>query len=94
MTRCSAGLLSDVYRKLERGSGLPARWRFAREAERLNWIRLEIRELTERVDNSIEFLSDRFAARLYRMAAARIGVPDDRMLVEQKLQARASFMPS
>jgi len=79
--------LSGVYRQLERGTGMMARWRLAREAERLNLIRLEIRELTERVDNSIKFLSDMFAARLYRMAAARIGVPDYRALVEQKLES-------
>ena len=84
-------LLTEVYRKLERGSGLLARWRLAREAERLNLIRLEIRELTERVDNSIKFLSDMFAARLYRMAAARIGVPDYRTLVEQKLESAAEL---
>jgi len=81
------GLLSGVYRQLEKGTGFLARWRLAREAERLNLIRLEIRELTERVDNSIKFLSDMFAARLYRMAAAKIGVPDYRALVEQKLQS-------
>ena len=49
-------------------------------------MRLEVRELTERVDNSIKFLSDMFSARLYRMAAARIGVPDYRTLVDQKLE--------
>src|SRR5262249_34125315 len=69
------------------GNGAFARWRLARQAERLNLIRLEIRELTERVDNSIKFLSDMFAARLYRMAAAKIGVPDYRALVEQKLES-------
>src|SRR4030081_1280594 len=53
-------LLSEVYRKLEHGTGLFARWRLAREAERLNLIRLEIRELTEKVDNAIKFLSDMF----------------------------------
>ncbi len=61
----------------------------------MNLIRLEIRELTEKVDNSIKFLSDMFAARLYRMAAAKIGVPDYRALVEQKLQSAGelySFM--
>jgi hypothetical protein len=46
-----------------------------------------VRELTERTDNSIKFLSDMFSARLYRMAAAKIGVPDYRSLVEQKLQS-------
>ena len=80
-------LLSGVYRSLEKGVGPLARWRLAREAERLNTIRLDIRELTERVDNSIKFLSDMFSARLYRMAATRIGVPDYRTLVEQKLES-------
>jgi hypothetical protein len=80
-------LLSGVNRQLEHGTGMLARWRLARKAERLNLIRLEIRELTERVDNSIKFLSDMFAARLYKMAAARIGVPDYRALVEQKLES-------
>lgn len=80
------GLLSEVYRSLERG-GVLARWRMARDAERVSTIRLDIRELTERVDNSIKFLSDMFAARLYRMAATKIGVPDYRTLVEQKLES-------
>jgi hypothetical protein len=80
-------LLTDVYRSLEKGTGFLARWRLAREAERLNTIRLDVRELTERVDNSIKFLSDMFAARLYRMAAAKIGVPDYRSLVDEKLRS-------
>jgi hypothetical protein len=80
-------LLSQVYPKLERGTGVLARWGMAREAERLNAIRLDVRELAERVDNSIKFLSDMFAARLYRMAAARIGVPDYRTLVEKKMDS-------
>jgi hypothetical protein len=80
-------LLMDAYGAIERGTGFRARWRLAHEAERLNTIRLDVRELTERVDNSIKFLSDMFAARLYRMAAARIGVPDYRRLVEQKLES-------
>ena len=88
-------LLSTVYRSLERGGGLWGRWRLAREAEHLNTIRLDVRELTERMDNSIKFLSDMFAARLYRMAAAKIGVPDYRTLVDQKLESAGelySFM--
>jgi hypothetical protein len=80
-------LLTAVHRSLERGAGVWRRWRLAREAERLNTIRLDVRELAERVDNSIKFLSDMFAARLYRMAAAKIGVPDYRSLVDQKLES-------
>src|SRR6185369_16462651 len=87
-------LLARVYRSLERRGGLLARWRLAGEAERLNAIRLDVRELTERVDNSIKFLSDMFEARLYRMAAAKIGVPDYRTLVDQKLQIAAELYAS
>jgi hypothetical protein len=43
-------------------------------------------ELTERADNSIKFLSDMFAARLYRLAAARVGVPDYKDLVARKMR--------
>ena len=80
-------LLRDVYRSLDKGTGTFSRWRLGREAARLKTIQLDVRELTERVDNSIKFLSDMFAARLYRMAARKIGVPDYRTLVEQKLQS-------
>lgn len=80
-------LLSEVYRSLDKGTGILARWRLGREAARLKTIQLDVRELTERVDNSIKFLSDMFAARLYRMAARKIGVPDYRTLVEQKLES-------
>ncbi|MBK5291276.1 MAG: hypothetical protein JJE04_06335 [Acidobacteriia bacterium] len=45
----------------------------------------DVRELTERIDTSVKFLSDMFSARLYRMAASKIGVVDYRRLVDSKL---------
>ncbi len=78
-------VLERVYDSLDQRGGLFARWKLAREAEKLNKIRLEVRELTERIDTSIKFLSDMFSARQYRMAAAKIGVDDYRRLVESKL---------
>jgi hypothetical protein len=80
-------LLQTVYPTLNKRVGAFSGWRLGRDAKRINAIRLEVRELTERVDNAIKFLSDMFAARLYRMAAAKIGVPDYRALVEQKLHS-------
>ena len=80
------GILDNVYDSLERKKGMLARWRMARSATRLHSVLLEIGELTERADNSIKFLSDMFAARLYRLAAARVGVPDYKDLVAQKMQ--------
>jgi uncharacterized Rmd1/YagE family protein len=43
-------------------------------------------ELTEKVDNAVKFLSDMFYARLYNLAASKVGVPDYRRLVDQKLR--------
>jgi hypothetical protein len=79
-------LLDGVYRSLERKGGVIAAWRLSREAARLNTIRLDVMELTEKVDNAIKFLSDMFYARLYGLAAAKVGVPDYRRLVDQKLR--------
>jgi uncharacterized Rmd1/YagE family protein len=43
-------------------------------------------ELTERIDNAIKFVSDVYYARVYRLAAARMGVGDYRNLVDAKLR--------
>jgi hypothetical protein len=77
--------LAAHYRTLGRGNSLIDRWRASREASRLLAVLLEVTELTERVDNAIKFLSDMFSARFYRLAASKIGVPDYRNLVLQKL---------
>jgi hypothetical protein len=79
-------LLENVYGSLERKSGVLAAWRLSRQAARLNTLRLDIMELTEKVDNAIKFLSDMFYARLYGLAEAKVGVPDYRRLVETKLR--------
>jgi hypothetical protein len=79
-------MLREVYRLLDEGTGFWRRWRLASEAERLNTTRLDVSELTERSDNAAKFLSDMFAARLYRLVADKVGVPDYRRLVDQKLQ--------
>jgi hypothetical protein len=78
--------LTGVYAFLEKGTGIRARWRLARAASRLHTLLLDVMELTERVDNAIKFLSDMFSARLYRLAANKVGVPDYKNLVNQKLQ--------
>jgi hypothetical protein len=80
------GVLARVHRSLGRRRGILGRWRIAAEAERLNRIRLDVIELTERIDNSIKFLSDMFYARVYRLAARKIGVNDYRDLVDEKLK--------
>ena len=78
--------LQSVYDFMEHGStGIFARWRNARRATRLHTVLLDVGELTERADNAIKFLSDMFSARLYKVAASKIGVTDYRDLVNQKV---------
>jgi hypothetical protein len=43
-------------------------------------------ELTERSENSLQFLGDMYYARAYRVAAQRIGVDDYKGLVAGKLR--------
>lgn len=80
------GVLDSVYDSLEQKTGIMARWRLARSATNLHTVLLEVGELTERADNAIKFLSDMFAARLYKLAAAKVGVPDYKELVTRKLR--------
>jgi hypothetical protein len=79
--------LENVYDFLESGStGLWSRWRTARAAAKLHTVLLDVNELTERADNAIKFLSDMFSARLYKLCAQKVGVPDYKDLVKEKLQ--------
>jgi hypothetical protein len=78
--------LESVYDSLEKGTGTLARWRLARAATKLHTVLLDVTELTEHADNAIKFLSDMFSARLYKLAASKVGVPDYKDLVTQKIQ--------
>jgi hypothetical protein len=80
-------VLSNVYNTLDHKQNvLLSRWALPREANRLNTIRLDVMELTERIDNAVKFVSDTFYVRAYRLAASRVGVAEYRDLVEQKLR--------
>ncbi|HEY1678158.1 MAG TPA: hypothetical protein VGG04_10655 [Candidatus Sulfotelmatobacter sp.] len=79
--------LEKVYDFLDTGgTGLWSRWRTARAASKLHTVLLDVNELTERADNAIKFLSDMFSARLYKLCAQKVGVPDYKDLVQEKLQ--------
>jgi hypothetical protein len=79
--------LENVYDFLEvGGTGWWSRWRTARAASKLHTVWLDVNELTERADNAIKFLSDMFSARLYKLCAQKVGVPDYKDLVKEKLQ--------
>src|SRR6202051_4784155 len=78
--------LQSVYGFMDHGStGILASWGTWKTASRLHTVLLDVDELTERADNAIKFLSDMFAARLYKVAASKIGVTDYKDLVNQKV---------
>lgn len=82
-----SNLLSDVYTMLDRKRNyLLSRWTLPRDAQRINAIRLDVMDLTERIDNAIKFLSDAYYARVYRLASGRMGVNEYRDLVDEKLR--------
>lgn len=78
--------LVRVYDTVGQRSSIINRWRLPREASRLQTVLLDVTELTERADNAIKFLSDMFSARLYRLAASKVGVPDYKSLTQEKLR--------
>ena len=88
------GILDSVYDVLGSKTGFFARWGLARSARGLHTVLLEVAELTERADNSIKFLSDMFAARFYKLAAGKVGVPDYRDLVVRKLRTAEDLYDS
>lgn len=80
------GILDSVYDLLGKKRGFFSRWGLVNSARNLHTVLLDVAELTERADNAIKFLSDMFAARLYRLAANKVGVHDYKDLVAQKLK--------
>jgi hypothetical protein len=85
--RLMTRVLAEFYDALERKRNvLFSRWSLPRDAQRFNTVRLDVMELTERVDNAIKFVSDIYYARVYRLASTRIGVTDYRKLVDEKLE--------
>lgn len=80
--------LEQVYRFLgrRRRKGSLSGWRMGSAGARLRAMLLEVTELTERTNNALKFVGDMFSARLYKMAAAKIGVNDYQQLVQEKLR--------
>ena len=88
------GILDKVYDILDQKTGFFTRWGLARKATDLHTVLLDVAELTERADNAIKFLSDMFAARFYKLAAGKVGVPDYKDLVARKLRTAEDLYDS
>jgi hypothetical protein len=83
--------LAGVYDSLKHRAGILKRWQMRREASRLTTVTVEVTELVERADTAIKFVSDMFSARLYRLAASKVGVPEYKNLVNEKLKTAADL---
>jgi len=83
--RVMSRVLTQLYDAMERNRSVFARWTLSRDARRINRVRLDVAELTERIDNDIKFVSDVYYARVHRLAASRMGVAEYRSLVDEKL---------
>ncbi len=49
--------LEGVYASLDKGTGMLARWRMARDARKLHTVFLDVTELTEHADNAIRHVT-------------------------------------
>ena len=87
-------VLQQAYATLEHRRGMFSGWRLAKEAERLDTLRLDIRELAERTQNAIKFISDMYYARAFQLATAKVGASDYHALVESKLQIAGELYQS
>ena len=81
-------LLSNVYSSLEGHESFLSRWRLPGRAGRLNRIRLDIMDLTERTEYAVKFISDTYYARVYRVRFGRINSHE---MVAEKLKTASEL---
>jgi hypothetical protein len=80
--------LAAIYGRLQR-----PRWydqwfwsRYTRAARQVHSLFIEVNELTDRTENTLKFVGDIYAARLFRMVAERLGLGTWKADVEAKLK--------
>ena len=78
--------LKQVYTFLEARRGRRMAWRMQPAVARLRTVRLEVTQLAEHTTNALKFVGEMFSARLYKLAAAKIGVVEYQELVRDKLR--------
>ena len=60
--------------------------RYTRATRRLQSVFIEVNELTDRSENAVKFVPDVYSARLFTLAAARLGLDAWKRNVEEKLK--------
>jgi hypothetical protein len=79
--------LARIYDEIEnpRWSEALAGRRYVREAQQLHALFIDVNELTDKTENALKMVGDVYAARLYALVAARLGLDRWKQNVEEKL---------
>jgi hypothetical protein len=80
--------LGRIYAMLQRSSwwnNIAGRG-YIRAANQLHALLIDVKEITDRTDNALKIVGDLYAARVFNLAAARLGVARWKQSVEDKLQ--------
>ena len=80
--------LERIYPQLQRDGWL-YNWvarRYSRAARQVNSLFIDVTELTDRTENALKIVGDVYAARLFALAAARLGLNEWKGSVQEKLR--------
>jgi hypothetical protein len=80
--------LARIYPQLQQ-SGWLYNWvarRYTRAARRVNSLFIDVNELTDKTENALKIVGDVYAARLFALAAARLGLDQWKASVQEKLK--------
>ena len=85
--------LERIYPQLQRGGWL-YNWvarRYARAVRQVHSLFIDVNELTDRTENALKIVGDVYAARLFALAAARLGLNQWKASVQEKLRTLADI---
>jgi hypothetical protein len=87
------GELERIYPQLQRGGWL-SNWvarRYSRAVRQVHSLFIDVNELTDRTENALKIVGDIYAARLFALAAARLGLNQWKGSVQEKLHTLADI---
>ena len=85
--------LERIYPQLQRGGWL-YNWlarRHSRAVRQVHSLFIDVNELTDRTENALKIVGDVYAARLFALAAARLGLNEWKASVQEKLRTLADI---
>lgn len=80
--------LERIYAQIQRGT-TPGSWisrRFNRAARQVHALFIDVNELTDKTENALKIAGDVYAARVFALAAARLGLDHWKASVREKLK--------